>query len=155
MQGGRKMMFLRRSPSRWPISNRKVALSCLKLNSGDKKKNDHWNENFHKMPFRRSKRWNLAEKRWTSYGVRSLNLFPIEKLHQFVRTWILAQKKQSRAPKRKFWKKCYFEGRNDGIWRKNDEPPWESWLLTHFHFKSFTNLRESKFRRKKKRALKW
>ena len=31
-------MILRRSPSRWPISNRKVWLISLKLNSGDKKK---------------------------------------------------------------------------------------------------------------------
>ena len=93
------------------------------------------------------KRWNLAEKRWTPYGVLSINPFPIENLHQFVRTWILAQKKKSRAPKQKFSKKCHFDGRNDKIWRKNDEPPLESWPLTHFHLKSFTNFRESKFRR--------
>ena len=44
------------------------------------------------MPFRRPKRWNLAEKRWTSYGVLSIKPFPIERLHQFVRTCILAEK---------------------------------------------------------------
>ena len=35
---GWKMMNLQGSPSRWPISNRKVALICLKLNSGAKNK---------------------------------------------------------------------------------------------------------------------
>ena len=82
------------SPSHWPISNRKVALICLKLNSGVKQK--------------------------------------------------------KRPPKRKFWKKCHFGSRNDGIWPKNDEPLTESYLLTHFQMKSFTNLSKTEFWHKKK-----
>ena len=147
MECGRKMMILRRSPSRWPISNRKVALICLKQNSGDKKKsprnknkkkshfggrnNKIWLKNdeplmesnllthfqsksstnlpqtkfrrqnktttetkiLKKMPRRMPKRWNLAEKWWTSYGVLSVDPFPIEKLRQFKWNRILAHKK--------------------------------------------------------------
>ena len=157
------------------------------------------------MPFQRRKWWNLAEKRWTSYGVLSVDPFPIEKLHQFKRNWILAKKKTSteteifkkcqfedkndriwqknedspeesfpltyfqsksctnlpqtefwrkkkkkRPPKRKFWKKCHFGGRNDGIWPKKDEPLPESYLLTHFQSKSCTNFSETEFWLKKK-----
>ena len=90
---GRKMMILQGSPSHWPISNRKVALICLKLNSGVKKKTTTETKILKKMPFRKPKRWNLAEKRWTSYGVLSVDPFPIQKLHQFKRNWILAHKK--------------------------------------------------------------
>ena len=35
----------------------------------------------------------------------------------------------------KFWEKCHFGGRNDGIWPKNDEPLTKSYLLTHFQSK--------------------
>ena len=91
MEFGRKTMILWRSPSRWHISNRKVALICLKLNYGEKKTTTEM-KIFKKMPFWRPKQWNLAEKRWTSYRVQSVDPFPIEKLHQFVRIWILAQK---------------------------------------------------------------
>ena len=53
-----------------------------------------------------------------------------------------------------FKKKGHFEGRNDGIWPKNDEPSVEYTSLTHFQLKSGTNLRESKFRHKLKRVPK-
>ena len=88
---GRKMMILPRSPSHWPISNRKVELICLKLNSSAKRKKTTTEMKiFKKMPFCRPKRWNLAEKRWTSYGVLSVVPFPIKKLHHFKLNWILA-----------------------------------------------------------------
>ena len=90
---GRKMKILQRSPSHWPISNRKVALICLKLNSCVKKKTTTETKILKKMPFRKPKRWNLAEKRWTSYGVLSVDPFPSEKFHYFKQNWILAQKK--------------------------------------------------------------
>ena len=53
-----------------------------------------------------------------------------------------------------FFKKCRFAGLNDGIWPKNDEPLTGSYLLTHFKSKSCTNLSETKFWHKKKRAPK-
>ena len=59
------------------------------------------------MLFRRPKRWNLAKKWWTSYGVLFVDPFPIETLHQFMRNWILAQKKW--APKLKFLKNAVSE----------------------------------------------
>ena len=93
----KKMMILRRSPSRWPISNQKVWLISLKLNSGDKKKTT-------------------------------------------TETIIFI--------------KIHFGGRNDGIWPKNDEPLTESYLLTHFQLKSFTNLSNTEFWHKKKQAPK-
>ena len=96
---GWKTMILQGSPSHWPISNRKVALICLKLTSGAKNKTTTDIKILKKIPCGRPKRWNFAEKQWTSYGVLSVDPFPIEKLHQFKRNWILAQKK--RAPK---WK---------------------------------------------------
>ena len=58
--------------------------------------------------------------------------------------------KKKRAPRRKFWKKCHFGGRNDGIWPKNDIPLAKSHLLTHFKSKSCTNLSETEFCHKKK-----
>ena len=97
-----------------------------------------------KMSFQRPKWWNLAEKRWASYGVLLIDPFPIEKLHKLLRIWILAQNKTSTETK-KFRKKCHFRGQNDGIWPKNDEPT-ESCSLTHFQLKSCTNLCESEFR---------
>ena len=107
MEFGRKTMMLWTSTSRWHISNRKVALICLKLNYGEKKTTTEM-KIFKKMPFWRPKQWNLAEKRWTSYRVQSVDPFPIEKLHQFVRIWILSQKKENWALKRKFSKKMPF-----------------------------------------------
>ena len=139
--------------------HRKVALICLKQNSGDKKKwprnknkkkshfgvrnNKIWPKNdeplmessvdpfpiekLHqfvriwilvqkkkknsapkkkfskKMSFRRPKRWNFAETRWTYDGVLAVDPFPIEKLHKNARTWILTQKKKS--TEMKFFKK--------------------------------------------------
>ena len=58
------------------------------------------------------------------------------------------------ALKQNYFKKCHFGGRNYGIWLKNDKPLMESYSLTHFQSKSYTNLRESKLRRKIKRAPK-
>ena len=115
------MMILQGSPSHWPISNRKVALICLKLNSGAKnKKKTTETKIMKKMPFRRPKWWNLAEKRWTSNRVLSVDPFPIEKLDQFKRNWILAQKKW--APKRKFLK--------NAIWKtKTIEFDWKTMIL--------------------------
>ena len=78
---GRKTMNLQGSPSHWPISNQKVALICLKLNSGAKNKTTTETKILKKMPFRKPKRWNLAEKRWTSYGVLFVDPFPVEKFH--------------------------------------------------------------------------
>ena len=48
-------------------------------------------------------------------------------------------------------KKCHFEGRNDGIWPKNDDPPMKSFSLTHFQSKSCTNLHEYEFWGKKEK----
>ena len=58
--------------------------------------------------------------------------------------------KIKRAPKRKFFKKCHFGVRNYGIWLKNDKPLMESYSLTHFQSKSYTNLCESEFQSKTK-----
>ena len=87
----RKKMILQGSPSHWPISNRKVALIFLKLNSGNNNKTSTETKILKKMPCRRAKQLNLAEKQWTSYEVLSVDPFPIEKLHQFKRNWILTQ----------------------------------------------------------------
>ena len=102
---------------------------------------------FKKMPFRRPKRWNLAEKWWTSYGVLSVDPFLIEKLHQFKRNWILAQKMTSTEMKN--FKKCNFGDRNDRIWLKNDDSLGESFPLTYFQSKSSTNLPQTEFWRQK------
>ena len=59
-------MILQGSPSHWPISNRKVALICLKLNSGVKKKNDHRNENFEKNA--------ISEAETMEFGRKTMNL---------------------------------------------------------------------------------
>ena len=86
------------------------------------------------MPCWRPKRWNLAEKRWTSYGVQSVDPLQIEKLHQFKWNWILAQKMSSTEMKN--FKKCNFGDRNDRIWLKNDDSPGESFPFPYFQFKS-------------------
>ena len=65
MEFGRKTMILWRSPSRWHISNRKVALIYLKLNSGAKKK-DHQNENFQKNA--------IWEAETMEFGQKMMNL---------------------------------------------------------------------------------
>ena len=142
----KKTMILRRSPSRWPISNRKVWLISLKLNSGDKKKTTTETIIFIKIHFggRNDGIWPKNDEPLTeSYLLTHFQSKICTNLCE-LEFW---RKKKSRAPKQKFSKKCHFDGRNDKIWRKNDEPPLESWPLTHFHLKSFTNFRESKFRR--------
>ena len=136
-------MILQGSPSHWPISNRKVALIFLKLNSGIKNKTSTETKILKKMPCRRAKQLNLAEKQWTSYEVLSVDPFPIEKLHQFKRNWILRQQKMSTETK--IFKKCNFGDRNDRIWLKSDEPLTESNLSTHFQSKSSTNVPQMKF----------
>ena len=88
-----KRMILQGSPSHWPISNRKVALIFLNLNSGNNNKTSTETKILKKMPCRRAKQLNLAEKQWTSYEVLSVDPFPIEKLHQFKWNRILAHKK--------------------------------------------------------------
>ena len=95
------------------------------------------------MPCRRPKQGNLAEKQWTSYEVLSVDPFPIEKLHQFKRNWILAQKMTSTEMKN--FKKCNFGDRNDRIWLKNDDSPGESFPLTYFQSKSSTNFPQTEF----------
>ena len=67
-----------------------------------KKKNNHRNENFEKHVISEAETMEFGRKRWTSYGVLSVDPFRIQNLHQFKRNWILAQKKW--APKRKFLK---------------------------------------------------
>ena len=104
-----------------------------------------------KMPFPRPKRWHLSKKWWTSYRVQSVDPFPIEKLHQFKRNWILAQKKTSTETK--IFKKCNFVERNERIWLKNDDSPGESFPLTYFQSKSCTNFPQTEFWHKKKK--KW
>ena len=141
------MKILLGSPPHRPISNRKVALICLKLNFGAKKKTTTETKILKKMPFRRPKRWNLAKKGWTSSGVLSVDPFPIEKLHQFKRNWILTQQKTSTETK--IFKKCNFGDRNDRIWLKNDDSPGESFPLTYFQSKSSTNLPQTEFWRQK------
>ena len=59
-------------------------------------------------------------------------------------------RKIKRAPKQNYFKKCHFGGRNYGIWLKNDKPLMESYSLTHFQSKSYTNLCESEFQSKTK-----
>ena len=54
-------MILPESPSHRPISNRKVALICLKLNSGAKKK-DHRNEIFEKFSISEAETMEFARK---------------------------------------------------------------------------------------------
>ena len=105
------------------------------------------------MPFRTPKWLNLAEKRWFYRGVLPIDQFPIEKLHKFASNRILAQKKNNHRNEY-FQKTSCFAGRNDGIWPKNDEPLTGSYLLTHFKSKSWTNLSETEFWHKKKRAPK-
>ena len=78
----------------------------------------------------------------------------MDKLHYFASNRILAQKKKTTTEMKIFFKKCRFAGLNDGIWPKNDEPLTGSYLLTHFKSKSCTNLSETKFWHKKKRAPK-
>ena len=136
-------MILQGSPSHWPISNRKVALIFLKLNSGTKNKTSTETKILKKMPCRRAKQLNLAEKQWTSYEVLSVDPFPIEKLHQFKRNWILTQQKTSTETK--IFKKCNFGDRNDRIWLKNDDSPGESFPLTYFQSKSSTNFPQTEF----------
>ena len=154
MEFGRKMMILRRSRSRWPISNRKVALICLKQNSGDKKTTTE-TKFFIKMPFRRPKRWNLAEKRWTSYGVLSIKPFPIERLHQFVRTCILAEKIKPSTETEIFKKNAIskaetteFAGKTMNLLWSLGRWPISTWKASQI----FANLNSGA---KRKRALKW
>ena len=45
----------------------------------------------------------------------------------------------------KIKKKCHFRGQNDGILPKKDDPPVESYSLTHCQSKGCTNLWESEF----------
>ena len=78
MEFGWKAMNLLRSLICWPNSKQKVALICLKWNSGAKNKTTTETKILKKMPCRMPKRWNLAEKWWTSYGVLSVDPFPIE-----------------------------------------------------------------------------
>ena len=54
---------------------------------------------FKKIPFRRPKRWNLANKRRTSYEVLLVDPSPVENLHKFVWIYILAQNKMSTETK--------------------------------------------------------
>ena len=133
-------MILQGSPSHWPISNRKVALICLKRNSGTKNKTTTETKILKKIPCRRP-------KRWTSYGVPYVDPFQNKKLHQFKRNWILAQKKTSTETK--IFRKCNFGDRNDRISPKNDDSPGESIPLTYFQSKSSTNLPQTKFWRQK------
>ena len=119
------------------------------------KKNDQRNDNFHKNPFRWPKRWNLAEKRWTPYGVLSINPFPIENLHQFVRTWILAQKKKAEPRIRNFQKNAIsmaettkFGGKTMNLLWSLGRWPISTWKASQI----FANLNSGA---KRKRALKW
>ena len=50
----------------------------------------------------------------------------------------------------KIFKKYNFRDRNDRIWLKNDDSPGESVPLTYFQSKSFANLPQIEFWRKKK-----
>ena len=97
------MMNLLWSLGCWPISTSKASQICTNLNSDAKRKKCTEMKIFKKLPLPRLKWWNLAEKWWTSYKVQSVDPFPIEKLHQFERIWILVQKKK-RAPKETFLK---------------------------------------------------
>ena len=54
---------------------------------------------FKKIPFRRPKRWNLANKRRTSYEVLLVDPSPVENLHKFVWIYILVQNKMSTETK--------------------------------------------------------
>ena len=85
---------------------------------------------FKKMPFPRPKRWNLAEKWWTSYRVQSVDPFPIEKLHQFERIGILAKKKTSTETK--FLKNTISQAETTQVCQKNDDSTKESFPLTYF-----------------------
>ena len=101
---------------------------------------------FEKMPFRRPKNDEppTESSMLTHFQSKSyINLCEFE-----------FRRKIKRPSKRKFFKKCYFGGRNDGIWPKNDELFAESCSLTHFQLKSCTKLCEFEFRCKIKQAPK-
>ena len=61
------MKILLGSPPHRPISNRKVALICLKLNFGAKKEKDHRNENFSKNA--------VSEAETMDFGQKTMILF--------------------------------------------------------------------------------
>ena len=76
MELGEKMVHILWSLACWRFTNlRDSKFQCKR------KKKKHRNENFCKMPFRRPKRWNLAEKWWFSDRVLPVELCIIEKLH--------------------------------------------------------------------------
>ena len=147
-------MILPGSPSHWPISNRKVPLICLKLNSSAKRKKTTTETKILKTCHfggRNDGIWPKNDEPLTeSYLLTHLQSESCTNLCE-LEFW---RKKTSRAPKWKLKKKCHFEGRNDGIWPKNDEPPSESYLLTHFQSKSCTNVSETEFWNNNKRAPK-
>ena len=148
MEFGQKRMNLFRSPICWPISNRKVAPILAKLNFGTKKKRTP-KQKFLKNAFLETETIKFGWK--TMILPESPSHWPI--LNRKVALICLklnSGAKKKRPPKRKFFKKCRFGGRNDGFWPKNDDPLIEAYLLTHFQSKSCTNLSKTKFWHKKK-----
>ena len=148
MEFGWKMINFLHSLARWPISNWKSAQICANLNSS-KKQNEHRNVNFQKK---------CNFEGWND-GIGPKNDQPLTKSCSFTyfqskscinlcesEFWL----KIKWAPNRKFLKKCYFGGRNNRIWLKNDESFTESCSLTHFQLKRCTNLCEFQFQHKTK-----
>ena len=131
-------MILRRSPSRWPISNRKVWLISLKLNCGDKKKTTTETIIFIKIHFggRNDGIWPKNDEPLTESYL--LNHFQSKSCTNLSKTEFGTKKETSTETKT--FKKCNFVERNDRIWLKNDDSPGESFPLTYFQSKSCTNL---------------
>ena len=102
------------------------------------KKKVHRTKNFRKKA--------ISEAEMMEFCIKMMNILN-SLAHWSVSHQKVAQIKQ--APKWKFKKKCHFRGQNDGIWPKNDDPPVESYSLTHCQSKGCTNLWESEFRCKK------
>ena len=136
-------MILQGSPSHWPISNRKVALVCLKLNSGAKKKKTTETKIFKKMPFPRPKRWNLAEKDEPLTESYLFTHFQSKSCTNLSKTEFWHKKKTSTEMKN--FLNCNFGNQNDRISLKNDDSPGESFPLTYFQSKSSTNFPQLEF----------
>ena len=104
------------------------------------------------MPFRRPKRWILAENDDPLLESYLLTHFQSKSCTNLSKTEFWHTKKTSTETK--IFKKYNFRDRNDRIWLKNDDSPGESFPLTYFQSKSFANLPQTEFWHKKQRRPK-
>ena len=133
-------MILQGSPSHLPISNRKVALICLKLNSCAKKKTNTETKFKKKCHFgsKNDGIWPKNDEPLT--GSYLLTHFQSKSWTNWSETKFWHKEKTS--IERKIFKKYHFAGRNDVSWPKKDDSTKESFPLTYFQSKSCTNLPE-------------